>query len=44
MSGQTVLFIGYGLAAVLYGGFFVRNVLKRRSLQAQLVALQNSER
>jgi hypothetical protein len=44
MSGQTVLVIGYGLAAVLYGGYTVRMILKRRALRTELVTLSATDR
>jgi len=31
-----VLYVGYGLATLLYGGYFVRLILKRRSLQVAI--------
>jgi len=37
MSGETVLIVGYGLATLLYGGYFLRMTLKRRQLRAALV-------
>lgn len=38
MSGAPFLFVGYGLATVLYGGYFLRLFLRRRTLAAQLRA------
>ncbi len=44
MSGEQVLLIGYGLATVLYGGYFLRLTLKRRNLRAALVAASDDNR
>jgi hypothetical protein len=44
MSGQGVLIVGYGLATVLYGGYFVRMILKRRQLRAALVTIKTTNR
>jgi hypothetical protein len=44
MSGQGVLIVGYGLATVLYGGYFVRMFLKRRQLRAALVTIKTTNR
>jgi len=38
MTGAPFLVFGYGLATLLYGGYFVRLVLKRRALENQLQA------
>jgi hypothetical protein len=38
MTGTAFLVFGYGLATVLYGGYFVRMILRRRSLENQLRA------
>jgi hypothetical protein len=39
-----VLYVGYGLAALLYGGYFVRMFLKRRTLRAQLETIRADQR
>jgi len=36
MTGTAFLVFGYGLATVLYGGYFVRMVLRRRALVARI--------
>lgn len=38
MTGTPFLIFGYGLATLLYGGYFVRLLLKRRALSARLRA------
>ncbi|MEI7779290.1 MAG: hypothetical protein WCJ42_07670 [Actinomycetes bacterium] len=38
MTGAPFLVFGYGLATVLYGGYFLRMALLRRTLQHQLRA------
>lgn len=43
INNSVNLFIGYGLATVLYGGYTIHLMLKRKALSAALVEHTDSQ-